>query len=100
MNEETKEDPPLTIKQGKLVEALDGGDLEIIDKALLGNVCESWRKVARVVGTTMNEFDGRFKGIPDVFFTMRIQELAKDGRIESQGNLKSMGRSEIRLAQR
>ncbi len=56
-----------------------------------------WRKVARVVGTTMMEFDGRYYGIPDVFFAQRIQQFAKNGVIESQGNLKRMRYSEIRL---
>ena len=97
MSEETKEDPPLTTEQEKLVAALIREDLEIIDKALIANVSESWRKVARVVGTTINDFDGRFKGIPDVYFAQRIQQIAKSSLIESQGNLEKMRYSEVRL---
>ena len=97
MNDETQEDPALTTEQEKLVQKLSREDLDAIDKALIENVCGYWRKVARVVGTTIVGFEGEFKGIPDVFFAQRIQQFAKNGLIESQGNLNKMKYSEIRF---
>ncbi len=94
-----KEDPPLTTEQEKLVAKLSEADLEIIDKVLLQNACDFWRKVSRVVGASIREFDGNFQGVPDVFFAQRIRQLAKEGLLESQGNLKKMRYSEIRLPQ-
>ncbi len=99
-SKKTGEDPPLTTEQELIVEALSEADLEVIDTALLSNVDEQWRKVARVVGTTILEFKGKFHGVPGVFFAQRILRLTNEGRLESQGNLKKMRYSEIRLPQK
>ena len=92
-------DPSLTQEQLDLVSKLSEADLNLIDSALLSNVSPQWRKVARVVGTTMNEIDNKIIGIPDVFYSQRIVRLVDKGLIESQGNIKAMRYSEIRLIQ-
>jgi len=79
------------------VNKLEEPELEIIDQALLSNICHNWRKVARVVGTTMSDLEERVFGIPDIFYANRIIQLAGKGLIESQGNLRRMRYSEIRL---
>ncbi len=90
-------DPPLTKEQVELVNKLSEIDIKKIDKALLSNTCKYWRKVARVVGTTMLELSEHIPGIPDVFYAQRIQYLVEKGKLESEGNLAYMTYSEVRL---
>lgn len=89
-------DGELTPEQVKLVEELTDTEVQAIDEALLANTCDKWRKVARVVGTTMMELPCRVEGVPDVYYSQRIQKLVKDGLLESQGNLSYMRYSEVR----
>ncbi len=90
-------DPPLTKEQIDLVKKLNETDIKKIDEVLLSNACQYWRKVARVVGTTMTELPERIPGIPDVYYSQRIQHLVEKGKLESQGNLAYMRYSEVRL---
>jgi hypothetical protein len=90
-------DPSLTDEQSELVSKLSEAELSIIDDALLSNISSQWRKVARVVGTTMSEQENRITGIPDVFYAQRVSYLAQKGLIESQGNLQAMRYSEVKL---
>jgi len=90
-------DKPLTDEQLKLVAQLKNDDLKAIDKALLSNACGYWRKVARVVGTTMSELPNKIQGLPDVFYAQRILHLVSEGRLLSQGDLNRMRYSEVRL---
>ena len=97
MNDEDKNDPPLTSEQEDLVKRLKTSEVDKIDKALLSNMSSYWKKVANVVGATMIELENRVEGIPDVFYANRIIYLAERGLIESQGNLRKMRFSEVRL---
>jgi hypothetical protein len=90
-------DPPLTKQQIELVNKLNEIDIKRIDKTLLSNACKNWRKVARVVGTTMLELSEHMPGIPDVYYAQRIQYLVNKGKLESEGNLAYMRYSEVRL---
>ena len=90
-------DPDLTEEQRALINKLNLEDIQEIDKALLANACDYWRKVARVVGATMMELPERVPGIPDIYYAERIKELVKKGLLESQGNLSYMRFSEVRL---
>ena len=89
-------DPPLTPDQVKLVEGLTDAEVKAIDEALLASTSERWRKVARVVSTVMLDFPCRVEGIPDVYYSQRVQNLVKEGLLESQGNLSHMRYSEVR----
>ena len=89
-------DPDLTPDQMELVAKLTKAMINDIDDALLSNTSNMWRKVARVVGTTMSDFEPRIKGIPDVYYAGRIRALVEKGLLESQGDLKRMRYSEIR----
>lgn len=93
---EQENDPPLSHEQAELVMQLSETELKEIDEALLSNIVPQWRKVARVVGTTMNDIVNRVKGIPDIFYANRVIKLVENGNIESQGNLKRMQFSEVR----
>jgi ubiquinone biosynthesis protein UbiJ len=91
-------DPPLTDEQSELVSKLSEAELSNIDEALLSNISTQWRKVARVVGTTMSEQENRIKGIPDIFYAQRVAHLVQKGHIELQGNIEAMRFSEVRIA--
>jgi hypothetical protein len=94
---EESDDPPLTTEQQALVSKLSASELKRIDLALLASADGHWRKVARIVGTTMVSIEQRPKGLPDVFYAQRIQYLVATDALESQGNLKRMRFSEVRL---
>jgi len=81
------------------VSLLSTSDIEAIDKALLAECAQTWRKVARVVGFAMTALRGRFQGVPDSYYALRVISLAESGVIESQGNLHYMRFSEVRLPQ-
>jgi len=95
-NQYDQPDETLTPEQLKRVERLSEAEIETIDNALLANTSLQWRKVARVVMTTMNELPCRVVGIPDSYYSQRIQQLVNAGLLESQGNLSYMRYSEVR----
>ena len=98
MKEETPiPDPPLTPEQEAKVAQLTESAIEAIDNTLMSNAKNQWRKVAMVVGVTMNHLQDRVRGIPDLFYAQRIRKLVEAGRLESQGNLAYMRFSEVRL---
>jgi Protein of unknown function len=82
----------------KRVAMLTPTELALIDTALLSQTSTEWRKVARVVGTVMLFMSNRPRGVPDVFFANRVALLVESGRLESQGDLRRMRFSEVRLA--
>jgi len=92
------DDPDLNQQQLHLVSSLNSSQLERIDTLLLSNCGNQWRKVARVVGTTMMDDDKIIEGIPDVFYAQRVASMVEKGILLSQGNLKSMRFSEVKLA--
>lgn len=95
---DTHNDSELSPVQSEQVARLSPEELAHIDAALLSQVSNDWRKVARVVGTAMLSMPDRPVGVPDVFFAQRVALLVAAGRIESQGDLRRMGFSEVRLS--
>ena len=89
----------MTAEQQALVASLSAADIDAIDRALLGNTLDRWRKVAMVVGKTMMELEDRRRGIPDTFYAQRVRNLVEMGSLESQGNLAYMRFSEVRRPQ-
>lgn len=79
------------------VSRLKQEDLWEIDRVLLAQSATTWRKVARIVGTTIGELSDRFPNIPDVYYAQRVRRLVAVGELESQGNLEYMRHSEVRL---
>ncbi len=94
---EFDEDPELTQEQRERVNKLSKQDIEEIDKMLLSQASYQYRKVARIVGFSMMDFKGKYKGIPDVFFSERVKALVADNFLESKGNLNRMRFSEVCL---
>jgi hypothetical protein len=95
------DNPPLTTAQQEAVNRLTAADLQTIDAAILANVVDNWRKVARIVGTTMNAYADQklYPDLVDVFYVQRIKLMVEKGTILSTGNLNRMGYSEVRLPQ-
>lgn len=96
-NDENMPDPELTHEQQELVSKLSDKKIELIDQTLLNNSCKFWRKVARIVGTTMFELSNRVEDIPDVYYSSRIRLLVENGKLESQGDLHRMRFSEVKI---
>jgi len=100
MRDDYPPDPPLTAEERGRASALSSEQVQEIDDALMANVSDRWRKVARVVASAMSDLkrDTIFvMGIPDIFYAERIRELIKRGQIEGDGDFTRMGRSEVRL---
>lgn len=92
-------EPPLTAEQyQELIDAITPEELQIIDDALMAAASAvHFRKVARVVGSAIQATEDEIHRIPDYFFASRVEKLVKEGRLISQGNLKRMRYSEVKL---
>ena len=97
MQEDRTPDPPLSEEQIKLVAKLSPAEVEHIDQVLLSNCSSQWRKVARVVGSTLLSLKPTHSGIPDLYCSQRVAKLVAEGKLESAGNLQFMRYSEVRL---
>ena len=96
MNDEAP-DRELTKNELDLVSQLSTEQLAEIDAELLSCAGKYNRKVARIVGSTMSSLPNRIQGMPDVFYSQRIQMLVQQGLLVSEGNLRHMRYSEVRL---
>ncbi len=90
-------DGPLTSDEEAEVARLTNEQIASIDKTLLSNVVQNWRKLARVVAETMQQTEGQFPSVPDLFYAQRVMALRDVGSIETQGDLRGMRYSEVRL---
>ena len=97
VSEQPVPDEPPSEEQQERINKLTDEDIRIIDGAILASSSTHWRKVARVVGDTMNATSGEIPNVPDIYYSERIRKLAAAGKLESQGNLYYMRFSEIRL---
>ena len=96
MTHDVSPDPPLDAEQSLRVSRLTQEDLWEMDRVLLAQASESWRKVARIVGMAIGELTARIPNVPDVYYAQRVRHLVEVGKLESQGNLAYMRRSEVR----
>jgi hypothetical protein len=102
MNGSTREggseqpDPPLNTEQSLRVSRLTQQDLWDMDRVLLAQASEHWRKVARIVGMAISELSDRIPNVPDIYYAQRVRHLVEVGKLESQGNLAYMRYSEVR----
>jgi hypothetical protein len=91
-------DNKLDQEEQELLSALLPTDLDLIDRTLLEECASSWRKVARVVMSTMDRLKSTFPNLPPALYSQRVALLVHSGSLESQGNLSYMRFSEIKLA--
>ncbi len=94
---EAQQDPDLTDEAKSKVALLTNRQLEEIDAALLANANKKWCKVAKLVAVSMEAIPNVVPGIPDIFYAQRIRKLVTAGKLESQGDIRSMRYSEVRL---
>lgn len=92
-------DGNLSEEEQARVDQLSEEELSFIDRTIIESTSNQWRKVARVVGTTMSATPDAFKLAPDIYYAKRVAKLVSEGKLESQGNLDYMGFSEVRLPQ-
>jgi hypothetical protein len=91
-------DPPMTPEQAAIAASLSDELALAIEHGLLSNVDpKHFRKVARVVGSTMMDERLRVPGLPDVYYAGVIKDLVRRGLLVADGNLDYMRYSEIRL---
>jgi Protein of unknown function len=71
---------------------------EEIDVLLLANSSKAWRKVARVVGTSMQQVNQKDRvNKDDLYFAKRVEFIVNKGLLEYEGDLNDMRSCEIRL---
>jgi hypothetical protein len=90
-------DTGLDAYEQSVADRLSPADVERIDQALLAECSRKWRKVARVVGSSMAQLAKHYPELPDRFYARRIISLVEAGTLESEGNLDYMRFSEVRL---
>jgi pimeloyl-ACP methyl ester carboxylesterase len=97
MEQDAKPDPPLDVEQSMRVSKLTQEDLWDIDREILTQSARSWRKVARVVGQAIEKLSSRIQDVPDIYYAQRVRHLVEIGKLESQGDVRYMRYSEVRL---
>lgn len=95
--EEAPFDRDLTPDQVTLIAKLSKEQLQEIDQALLSETGKHYRKVAMVVAMAMGNLEHRVKSIPDIFYSQRVAGLVAQGKLVSQGDLKRMRYSEVKV---
>ena len=95
--EEPQPDAALSPEESARVAKLSERDIGNIDAALLAEASAQWRKVARLVSGAMSRQSTRIPGIPDLYYAQRVRHLVDNGFLEADGDLRFMGRSEVRL---
>jgi hypothetical protein len=71
-----------------------------VDKLILEQCSERFRKVAMVAGKLLNDFEASFPHLPLAYVLARMQELEDEGLVEIAGDVWYMRHSEIRLLTR
>ena len=69
-----------------------------LDAVILSEIAQNWLKTARIILWSYKALEKRGIQLDDDIIGARIQELARLGRIESQGNLSMWRHSEVRRA--
>ena len=89
-------DPELNEEQTISVDKLTPVQVDHIDEVLLSNTAGTWRKIARVVGSSMIELQNQYQDIPDIYFAQRVRKMVLNGTLDSQGSIDRMRYSEVR----
>jgi hypothetical protein len=76
---EMKPDAPLTPQEQAIADSLTIEFVSRLDAALLPHAHRSPRKVAMIVGLTMQDPSLRVAGLPDVFYAQRVTALVQEG---------------------
>jgi hypothetical protein len=95
-NDESESSQPTPEEINEMRKATSA-DAQAVDALILSKCTSHWRKVAMVVGSSLNEYDEKFPNMPYVYMPVRMLELKRAGKLEIQGDVFSMRASEIRL---
>ena len=79
--------------QPAAIQITDASVAARVDDEIMRATTKDWRKVAMIVGITMQTF----RGIKDLEIADRVKLLVSSGRLEAQGDLEQMRYSEVRL---
>src|SRR6185503_16499733 len=98
MTEEVPEpNPPLGAEEQSAAASLTSDDFAFIDSAILSCALPRWQKVAMVIIRALEKLEPRYPVFSSAFYAQRVQILADEGRLESQGDLDYMRFSEVKL---
>ncbi len=89
-------DPHPTVEQELEISTLTEAQLSEIDSTLLACTAHEFRKVARIIGSTISLLDQRYSKIPDIFYASRIYDLIRQGQLIHQGDIGFMGHCEVK----
>jgi hypothetical protein len=98
MDEEDDLDNVFSKEEQEEVDALSVADRIGIDVAILAVAHQQWRKVGLIVSKLQSGFSPELQiRVPIGFLVQRVAALVQSGQLESQGDLRRMGASEVRL---
>ncbi len=95
--EENDDDP--TPEESAQMRRATAADAAAVDALILQSCTDRWRKVAMVVGNSLEEFDAKFPHLPYVYMPVRIIAMEQSGALDVQGDAMAMRFSEVRLAE-
>jgi hypothetical protein len=88
---------PLSPEEASAFAQLSKKEIAEIDDAILSCATPHWQKVARMVSLAEKKLGTKYPQFSYSLYAERIQLLAKEGCLESQGDLSYMRFSEVRL---
>jgi hypothetical protein len=88
-------DTTLDAEELAVVDKLTIAEVSVIDSALLAECASTWRKVARVVGYALRSPE--LEDVPLGYVVQRVTALVEAGDLASQGDVRYIRSSEVRL---
>ena len=82
-----------------LIRAATPEQANAVAQLLVAACSTRWRKVAMVVGTSLDGYDRQFPELPYVYLQFRLLSLVQSGVLEAQGDIMAIRHSEVRLAE-
>jgi hypothetical protein len=89
------------MKEEKGIRILEGGkklqqyDYDYYDKTILSNITAEWVKLSRLLSSIYS----KIKAGNELYFLWRIREMVREGKLDIQGDNKSLKDCEVKLSQ-
>lgn len=96
MEDDDYDDDEPSAEELSRIRLATSADADAVDALILSHCSNDWSKVATVVGLSLDDFEARFPHLPYVYMQLRLAELVHQGRLEAQGDVMAMRRSEVR----
>ena len=97
-DESGDEDDEPSAEELALIRAVTPDQAIAVDNLLVAACTTRWRKVAAVVGVSLDEYDRQFPELPYVYMQLRLLSLVQRGVLEAQGDIMAIRQSEVRLS--